>query len=121
MATQLERRFNSPSLGASILDGFRQLRQEAVLCELQLVVGNQKSTSTGATWRLEVHTSANFLHGRFQREGTDTSGDQRASAGALRAVLDYLYSGDVVINHANLTVIIFYSDDIIMNLYKHSL
>ena len=44
-----------------------------------------------------------------------------ASAGALRAVFDYLYSGEVVINDTNLTVIIFYSDDIIMNLYTHSL
>ena len=104
MAIQFGRHFNSPSLGPSVVNGFRQLRQDADLCDVQLVVGSQKFDAHRCYLAARSDYFLKLFTADFKEKRQSQVEIKGATACGLRAVLDYLYSGDVVINDANLKV-----------------
>ena len=102
MTTNRGRSYISASHGATVVEGFQRLWQDALMCDTQLVVQGQ----TFNVHRCYLAACSQYFYSMFTKDFQEKMQTQvelkGVSAIGLRALLDYAYAGAIVINDGNL-------------------
>ncbi|ESN98498.1 hypothetical protein HELRODRAFT_84578 [Helobdella robusta] len=109
------RSYNSASHGCSVVEGFQRLWQDSSMCDTQLIVQGQ----TFHVHRCYLAACSQYFYSMFTKDFAEKMQAQvelkAVSALGLRALLEYSYTGSIVINDANLQDVLEAADHLQFN------